>query len=137
MYKTLLSYKGLQYLALELLSFDLNEVRSEFLEILKWHSDSLLHLKLSRNLIPGSFLEAICSSLEGGLVSLESIDLLHLKEANKINWPSILGALGTLAKHGRSRPIKVKLSDYQTQLKRQEIFEFIEKTQPNIELNFE
>jgi hypothetical protein len=60
-----------------------------------------------------------------------------LKDASKINWTSLLGAIGTLAKEGRSRPIKIKLSDYQTQTKRQEIFKFIEETTPNIELNFE
>jgi len=106
-------------LGLELLAFDLPEVKNELIELLNWHSDSLLHLKLSRNNVPSDLLELICDSLTGGLVKLQTLDLLHLKEAGKVNWPKILDALSRIAKRGyRTHPIQVRISDYQTQRKR-------------------
>jgi hypothetical protein len=36
-----MKYKGLRHLGLELIPFDLEEVKKELLELLNWHSDSL------------------------------------------------------------------------------------------------
>jgi hypothetical protein len=90
---------------------------------------------LSSNFIPPNFLETVFGSLEGSLIALESINLSKLKDANKIDWTSMLGAIGALAAcGGSSQPIRITLSDYQIELKRQVIFEFMAKTQPNIQI---
>jgi hypothetical protein len=47
----------------------------------------------------------------------------------------MLGAIGALAaRGGSSHPIRITLSDYQIELKRQVIFDFMAKTQPNIQI---
>ena len=99
------------------MSFDLDDIKSELLEILKLHSDSLVELSLSRNKVSNDFIEAICASLHGGLKTLKEFDLRHLKEIGKINWIKMLSDISNLSKRGQI-PLQVKLSDYQTQLKR-------------------
>ena len=86
MYRRLVTYKGLTNLTLELLSFDIEEVKQEFLEILYVHSDSLRNISLGRNRVSNQFMKEICSSLKEGLAGLENLNLLHLKETNKIDW---------------------------------------------------
>lgn len=130
-----MKYKGLQHLGLELLSFDLDEVKSELIEILNFHSDSLRHVKLSRNKVPSDLIELICDSLTGGLVKLQSLELLHLKEAGKVNWPKVLDAVSRIAKKGeRVHPIQLVISDYQTQRRREEIYTYLEKHHSHIEI---
>ena len=59
----MVTYKGLQTLGLELLSFDIEEVKKEYLDILGTHSDSLRKLSLARNRVSNSFLKDICTTL--------------------------------------------------------------------------
>jgi hypothetical protein len=63
MYSHLVSYKGLIKFGLELLSFDLEDVKDEYLEILKVHSDSLTHLSLARNKVTNAFIKIMCDVL--------------------------------------------------------------------------
>jgi len=86
MQRRLIAYKGLETFGLELLSFDIEDVKSEYLDILRIHSDSLRRLSLARNKVSNQFLKDICSVLAGSLPSLEYFDLRHLKETGKIDW---------------------------------------------------
>jgi hypothetical protein len=70
-------------------------------------------------------------------VSLQAFDLRHLKEAGKINWVRMLTSIAGISSHGRARPLKIILSDYQTTRARNDIFDYLEKKQPNIEVVFE
>ena len=63
MYSHLVSYKGLIKFGLELLSFDLEDVKDEYLEILKVHSDSLTHLSLACNKVKNAFIKIMCDVL--------------------------------------------------------------------------
>ena len=56
-------YKGLRRLGLELLSFDLEDVKSELVEILRMHGDSLRELQIGRNKISNELLRFIADSL--------------------------------------------------------------------------
>ncbi len=105
-------YKGLTNLGLELVSFNLEDVKKELLDVLANHSDSLRHLSLARNKISNDFMKAMCQSLTGGMVSLEYIDLRHLKEASKVGWPDMLASLAALSQPGRSKPLVIRVSDY-------------------------
>jgi hypothetical protein len=133
----LVTYKGLKKLALELLSFDIEDVKERYLEILQIHSDSLTHLSLARNKISNIFMQIICDTLRTSLPNLQCIDLRHLKETDKINWPKMLSSIAMLASKERAKPIKVIISDYQTQKKRSDIFNYLQDNQPNIELQYE
>ena len=133
----LVTYKGLKKLALELLSFDIEDVKERYLEILQIHSDSLTHLSLARNKISNIFMQIICDTLRTSLPNLQCIDLRHLKETDKINWPKMLSSIAVLASKERAKPIKVIVSDYQTQKKRSDIFNYLQDNQPNIELQYE
>ncbi len=133
----LVTYKGLKKLALELLSFDIEDVNERYLEILQIHSDSLAHLSLARNKISNIFMQIICDTLRTSLPNLQCIDLRHLKETDKINWPKMLSSIAMLASKERAKPIKVIISDYQTQKKRSDIFNYLQDNQPNIELQYE
>ena len=108
-------YKGLRTLGLELVPFDLEDVKKELIEILHVHADSLRKLCLGRNRITVEFLQHLCANLHGCFNQLELIDLTHLKEANKINWVALLQALATLREEKRKVPLRVHISDYQTQ----------------------
>jgi len=114
MYKRLTTYKGLKILCLELLSFDIEDVRSEYVQILQTHSDSLTHISLARNKVSNTFLQDVFQVFLKSLPSLQQIDLRHLKETSKIDWPLMLGSIATIASKERSKPIKVIISDYQT-----------------------
>ena len=48
-HKKLTSYKGLETFGLELVSFDLEDVKSEIMEIFNVHADTLKNLWLGRN----------------------------------------------------------------------------------------
>jgi hypothetical protein len=133
----LVTYKGLKKLALELLSFDIEDVKERYLEILQIHSDSLTHLSLARNKISNIFMQIICDTLRTSLPNLQCIDLRHLKETDKINWPKMLSSIAVLASKERAKPIKVIVSDYQTQKKRSDIFNYLQDNQPNIELQYD
>ena len=69
-------------------------------------------------------------------MTLQTFDLRHLKEAGKINWVRMLTSIAKISSQGRARPLKVILSDYQTTRARNEIFDYLEKKQPNIEVVF-
>ncbi len=133
----LVTYKGLKKLALELLSFDIEDVKERYLEILQIHSDSLTHLSLARNKISNIFMQIICDTLRTSLPNLRCIDLRHMKETDKINWPKMLSSIAVLASKERAKPIKVIVSDYQTLKKRSDIFNYLQDNQPNIELQYE
>jgi len=126
MQRRLVTYKGLETLGLELLSFDLDDVKKEFLDILRIHSDSLRRLSLARNKVSNVFLKDICQVIQSSLPSLEFVDLRHLKDTNKIDWTDLLASLSILSSRERSKPIKVLLSDYQTQSKRKDIFNYLQ-----------
>lgn len=66
----LVTYKGLKRLVLELLSFDIEEVKDKYMEILQVHSDSLTHLSLARNKVSNSFMKTVCDVLKSSLPSL-------------------------------------------------------------------
>lgn len=137
MQSRLVSYKGLKRLVLELLSFDIEDVKEKYLEILQIHSDSLTHISLARNKVSNSFMKVVCEILRSSLPSLQCIDLRHLKDTAKIDWPDMLSSIAMLSSKARAKPIKVILSDYQTQLKRADIFNFLQDNLPNIELQYE
>ena len=72
------SYKGLEHLGLELISFDIEEVKREFLVMMEVHADSLKHLWLGRNKSSNAFIKDVCSTLttvSGFTQVLESISL--------------------------------------------------------------
>ena len=83
------------------------------------------------------FMQIICDTLRTSLPNLQCIDLRHLKETDKINWPKMLSSIAMLASKERAKPIKVIVSDYQTQKKRSDIFNYLQDNQPNIELQYE
>ena len=121
-----MTYKGVKKLVLELLSFDLEDVKEKYLEILQVHSDSLTHLSLARNKVSNAFMKSVCDVLKSSLPNLECVDLRHLKDTAKIDWPAMLASIAVLSQKPRAKPIKVVLSDYQTQMKRSDIFNFLQ-----------
>lgn len=135
-YRRFISYSGLETLGLELLPFDLTDVSSEFLQIIQFHSNSLKHLYIGRNKVPSSLLKEICNKLMGGLQVLETIDLTHAKESSKIDWVDTFKDIAKLSAQGRVQPIIVRVSDYQTTLKRADIYKYLEDHKPNIEVQF-
>lgn len=93
MQRRVTSYKGLEHLGLELISFDLEEVKREFMVIMEVHADSLKHLWLGRNKVNNDFIRDICYTLtkvSNFTQVLESISLKHMKEADSMKWPEIL-----------------------------------------------
>jgi hypothetical protein len=137
-YKKLTTYKGLEKLALELVSFDLWEIKAELVEILRIHSDTLKYFSLARNKVSSDLMKYLCGELSKGFNVLEVVDLKHLKENGKVNHPELLQCIaGMLSGEKRRAPVRVYLSEYQTQLKRAAINEYMSKAKPNIELHFE
>jgi hypothetical protein len=67
---------------------------------------------IGRNRVSTDFMEAICSSLQGGLVALETLDIRHMKEAGKVNWNKMLTSISALSKRGRVKPLTIRVSDY-------------------------
>ncbi len=49
----------------------------------------------------------------------------------------MLASIAVLSQKQRAKPIKVVLSDYQTQMKRADIFNYLQSQLPNIELQYE
>ena len=137
MQSRLVTYKGLKKFVLELLSFDIEDVKEKYLEILQVHSDSLTHLSLARNKVSNAFMKSVCDVLKSSLPNLECVDLRHLKDTQKIDWPGMLASIAVLSQKQRAKPIKVVLSDYQTQMKRADIFNYLQSQLPNIELQYE
>lgn len=106
-----LTYKGLEKLGLELLSFDLEEVKDDFFGILRNHNASLKHLLLGRNKISNALMEEMCNEIKE-LNVIETLDLTHLKEANKIDWQKYLSSIALLSVNRPGKPVRVILSDY-------------------------
>lgn len=92
-----MTYKGLKKFVLELLSFDLEDVKEKYLEILQVHSDSLTHLSLARNKVSNAFMKNVCDVLKSSLPNLECVDLRHLKDTAKIDWPAMLASIAVLS----------------------------------------
>jgi hypothetical protein len=140
-YRRLTLYVGLQTLNLELVGFELEEVKNELIEIFRIHGDFLKHLSLARNKVTNEFLKFISLELRGIFNVLESVDLRHLKELQKVNFVELLQAIALLnertASTKRDKPLRVYLSDYQTQLRRGQIFKYLETAQPELELHFD
>ena len=97
MQSRLVSYKGIKKFELELLSFDLEDVKEKYLEILQVHSDSLTHISLARNKITNTFMKSVCEVLRSSLPNLEFIDLRHLKDTAKVDWPGMLASISLLS----------------------------------------
>jgi hypothetical protein len=49
----------------------------------------------------------------------------------------MLTSIAKISSQGRARPLKIIVSDYQTTRERKDIFDYLEKKQPNIEVAFE
>ena len=108
------------------------------LEILRVHADSLKHISFARNKVSTEVLQYICSELSKGFNLLESVDLQHLKENSKVNYPELLECIASLPSGAkRQSQVRVYLSDYLTQLKRGSINEYMARVKPNLELHFE
>jgi hypothetical protein len=74
--RTLLtSYKGLENLGLELLSFDLESVKQDLLLILLAHADKLKRLSLARNKVSTDLMLFLAQGLRQSFSVLETIDL--------------------------------------------------------------
>ena len=108
------------------------------IEILRVHADSLKHISFARNKVATEVLQFVCTELSKGFNLLESVDLQHLKENSKVNYAELLQCIALLPSGAkRQTPVRVYLSDYQTQLKRGSINEYMTRAKPNLELHFE
>jgi hypothetical protein len=67
---------------------------------------------------------------------IETLDLTHLKEANKIDWQEYLSNIALLSASRPGEPIRVILSDYQTRLKQKAFFDYLGTAKPNIEIHY-
>ena len=67
---------------------------------------------------------------------IETLDLTHLKEANKIDWKDYLESIALLSANRPTNPIRIILSDYQTRLKQKIFFEYLGQCKPNIEIHY-
>jgi len=95
-YQRFMSYNHLNKLGLELLSFDIEEVKEEFFQIIRTHYKTLKTLLLGRNKISNAFMKDMCNSIKE-LNNIELIDLTHLKEVSKIDWKDYLESLSMLS----------------------------------------
>ena len=137
-YKKLTTYKGLEKLSIELVSFDLWDIKAELLEILRIHADTLKYFSLARNKVTSDLMKYLCGELSKGFNVLEVVDLRHLKENGKVVHPELLQCIASmLSGEKRRSTVRVYFSEYQTQLKRAAINEYMAKAKPNIELHFE
>lgn len=134
--KKLTSYRGLQCLGLELLQFELEEVKEDFFQILRTHSDSLTHLCLGRNKVSNALMKEICNEIREGN-RIETLDLTHMKEANKIEWKDYLTSIASLSANRKGNPIRIILSDYQTRTKHTIFQEHLSTAKPNVEIIYQ
>ena len=132
----LLSYRGLVHLGFELTSFDLDDVKEEFFQILRTHSDTLTHLYIGRNKVSNAFMKEMCENITE-VNNLDTLDLTHVKEAAKIVWPDYLGSIAKLSKNRQGNPVRVVLSDYQTRTKHKIFQEYLSSEKPNIEIFYQ
>lgn len=79
----MLTFQGLEELSFELTSFDMEEVKPQYIQVLSHHAGTLRHISLSKNKVPNSLMKDIAAGFSGNNV-LEKIDLLHVKEARNI-----------------------------------------------------
>lgn len=99
------------------------------------HGSTLKHLHLGRNRISNVFIAEMCAETKE-FSNIETIDLIHLKEVNKVDWVEMLQQIATLSTNRPNNPVRVKLSDYQTRIKQSQIYGYLEKTKPNIEVSY-
>jgi len=60
----LLSYQGLEKLGLELLMFDLDDVKEDLFHILSLHATTLKTLLLGRNKVSNEFMKDLCNAIK-------------------------------------------------------------------------
>ena len=132
----MVGYRGLVTLGLELLKFDLEEVKNLLVEILRVHSDSLRHLWLGRNKISNELLRYISTELRGSFNVLESVHLLHLVELKNVKLVDLLQSLSLLREGKTDYPLRVYISDYQAKTNRAELLDYLTQNSPNLELHF-
>jgi hypothetical protein len=70
------------------------------------------------------------------LIMIDTLDLTHLKEANKIDWKYYLINITLLSTSRPGEPIRIILSDYQTRLKKKTFFDYLGTAKPNIEIHY-
>ena len=95
-YKTFLNYEHLHKLGLELLNFEIEDVKDELFQIIRIHHRTLHNLLLGRNKISNAFMREMCNAIKE-MNEIHEIDLTHLKEANKIDWKDYLDSLSLLS----------------------------------------
>ncbi|CDW87598.1 UNKNOWN [Stylonychia lemnae] len=131
----LLTYTGLEKLGLELLQFDLDEVKEDVFQILRHHAATLKKLYIGRNKVSNDFMRELCNAIKEFNI-IEEIELTHLKEANKIIWKDYLDSLSLIAKDRQLLPVRIIISDYQTRAKQKEIFKYLGENKPNVEVRY-
>lgn len=134
-YQKLITYDSLNRLGLELLAFDIDEVKDKLFDILRMHHRTLKTLLLGRNKVSNQFMKDLCNAIKE-LNTIEEIDLTHLKEANKIDWKDYLESISLLATNRPNNPIKIIISDYQTRSKQKTILDYLSDHRPNVEINY-
>ena len=129
------TYKGLETLGLELLNFNLENVKEEFFSILRQHSATLKNLYIGRNYLSNNFIKEMCNEIKEDC-RIETLDLTHLIKINEIDWNVFLQSIAMLSENRPGSPIRIKVSDYQTSLKHDVFFQYLEKNKPNIQIHY-
>ena len=109
----MLTYKGLETLGLELLTFDLESVKEDLFQILRHHSATLRTLLLGKNKISATFFQEMASQIKE-FTMIETIQLTHVVKSNEVDWVECIKTLGHMVENRPQFPIKIILSDYQT-----------------------
>ena len=128
-------YLGLETLVLDLIPFDIEEIKDLLIEVCKVHRASLTHLSIARNKISAEFLRGLCEQIAEGN-NITFVDMIHMKDNKNMKWEEALRSISLLSTVSR-KTITVKYAEYQAHNETKAIHAYLEKEMPLLDLNVE
>jgi len=127
------TYQGLEKLVLDLIPFNLEEVKEKYVEVARLHNKTLKYIGLQKNAISNDFMQYLCEQIAAENI-IDMVELTHMKDNKDIDWVRYFKSLNLLAQNSK-KIVTVILNGYQIESQQKAIQEYLEKDSPMINLN--